>query len=79
MKQPPRGLILSRALLELIQASLDRRTTNHRDLAAQLCKSSETVRTEFAQIREKLGAKTLFEAILIAVQKGWVKPPPPAG
>jgi len=63
---------LSPALVILLQSCVDVRSTHGKRLAEHLCLSPETVHTEFKLIAQHLDTHDRFEAILIALEKGWI-------
>ncbi len=68
---------LTPALILLLQACVDVRSTQDKKLAQHLCLSPETIRTEFKRIAESLGTHDRFEAVLLAWEKNWIRLPPP--
>ena len=68
---------LSPALVHLLQACLDGRSTMDKPLARRLCLSPETIRTEFKRIGQALGTHDRFASVLLAWEKGWIVLPPP--
>ena len=68
---------LTSTQIRLLQAGLNHRTVNSRKLARLLYISNNTVRTEFQQICINLGAHERTEALIIALQMGWIELPPP--
>jgi len=69
---------LSPALVFLLQSCFDARSTHDKKLAEHLCLSPATVHTEFKLIAQRLDTHDRFEAILIALEKGWIRFAPPA-
>lgn len=81
MKPDPKTACpLSPALVLLLQSCLDARSTHDKRLAEHLCLSPETVHTEFKLIAQRLDTHDRFEAVLIALERGWITlafaPPP---
>lgn len=66
---------LSPALVLLLQACLNGRSTCDKKLAERLFLSPETVHTQFKLIGQCLDTHNRFESILIALEKGWVTLP----
>ena len=66
------------ALLELLQASVDDKTTKTADLAELLNRSPATIRTEFQRIFARIGVKSRLEAVLTALDRGWISRRPNA-
>jgi two-component system nitrate/nitrite response regulator NarL len=78
LAQPPQQAPLSQALtprehetLRLLAAG-----TSSARIAAELHISPATVRTHVQAIRRKLGARTRLEAVVIALGRGLIQPPP---
>ena len=71
---------LSPALVLLLQSCLNSRSTCDKKLAERLFLSHETVHTEFRLIAQCLDTHDRFEAVMIALEKGWITfiPTPPS-
>jgi DNA-binding NarL/FixJ family response regulator len=65
---------LTPALIELLQACLDTGTDDTGALAAILCRTSGTVRTDFKRTFVALGVHDRMEAMLKALDAGWIAP-----
>jgi len=77
---PKTACPLSPALVLLLQSCLDARTMHDKKLAERLFLSPETVHTEFKLIAKCLDTHDRFGAVLIALEKGWIRlAPPPHG
>ena len=63
---------LSPALVLLLQSCLNSRSTCDKKLAERLFLSPETIHTEFKLIAQRLDTHNRFEAILIALERGWI-------
>jgi len=63
---------LSPALVRLLQSCLDCRSTHDKNLAEHLFLSPETMHTEFKLIAQCLDTHERFEAVMIALEKGWI-------
>jgi len=63
---------LTPALLQLLQACVTANSTDTRTLAGTLCRSPETVRTEFKRINQILGTHGRSDALIIAVRNRWI-------
>ena len=70
---------LSPALLELLQACAEHHTVRSAELAPLLCRSSETIRTEFKRIRERLNVHSREDAVAVAMICGWIRGRRPEG
>lgn len=68
---------LTPALLELLQASVSIRSVHSRALAARLFRSPNTIDTEFKRICEQLDVHSRTDAVLMALERGWVAFPAP--
>lgn len=71
---------LTTTQLLLLQTCVDLETANYKRLAVAPCKSRWTVQTDFRRINELLGTRGSDEALLVALNRSWIKlsPPPPA-
>lgn len=71
---------LSDTYRELLQTCITLRTTHAKMLARALNRSPQTIQTEFRRLFEKLGVHSREEAVLLAIDRGWVSLPskPPA-
>ena len=71
---------LSPALVLLLQSCLNSRSTCDKKLAVRLFLSPQTVHTEFKLIAQRLDTHDRFEAVMIALERGWSRssprPPP---
>jgi hypothetical protein len=63
------------ALLDLLIMSVAIGSTSDSDLAAVLCRSPETIHTEWKRIRVAMGVRSRFEAVMVAISLGWVANP----
>jgi DNA-binding NarL/FixJ family response regulator len=63
---------LAPAQVELLQVCINHRTTSDKPLARALFLSPKTIHTQFQRICALLEAHTRTEALLIAIENGWV-------
>jgi DNA-binding NarL/FixJ family response regulator len=64
---------LTPALYKLLEASLERKTTNSKILAEHLNRSPATIRTEFQRIFDVMGVHCRYEALQTALERGLIR------
>lgn len=64
---------LTPALYTLLEACLERRTTNTKMLATHLCRSPATIRTQFQRIFVFMDVHGRYEALRTAEEKGLIR------
>ena len=67
---------LTPALLELVKIAAMLETTDAATLAEHLCKSKNTVRTEWQKIHALLEVKHNWNAVQLAIHNKWIDSPP---
>lgn len=64
---------LSPSFYTLLEASLEKKTTNTKILAQHLNRSPATVRTQYQRIMERLGVHCRYEALRTAEEVGLIR------
>lgn len=64
---------LTPALYTLLETCLEMRTTNTKVLAARLCRSPATIRTEFQRILSFMDVHCRYEALRAAEENGLIR------
>ena len=67
------GKRLTPALYALLETCLERKTTNTKTLAAYLCRSPATIRTQFQRILTFMNVHCRYEALRTAEEKGLIR------
>jgi DNA-binding CsgD family transcriptional regulator len=67
---------LSSALLEILATCVRLNRVDTRALAHALHRSPHTIRTEFKRIFQALGVHSRHQAVMKAIEAGWVPPSP---
>jgi IS30 family transposase len=64
---------LAPSFYTLLEASLEKKTTNTKILAQHLNRSPATVRTQYQRILEQLGVHCRYEALRMAEEDGLIR------
>ncbi|SDY07950.1 response regulator transcription factor [Nitrosomonas sp. Nm58] len=64
---------LTPALYRLLEACLEKKTTNTKVLAAHLCRSPATIRTEFQRVLAFMDVHCRYEALRAAEENGLIR------
>lgn len=64
---------LSPSFYTLLEASLEKKTTNTKILAQHLNRSPATVRTQYQRVMERLGVHCRYEALRVAEESGLIR------
>lgn len=70
------NVLLTPALKELLQASVNADTKNAEELAQILCRSPHTIQTEYKRVCQLLNVHSHTAAVLVALKRGLVTLPP---